>query len=59
MATYQGAFEAKHVRAHISVMDVLASAVGYVLTIAFVGSLATFAVFAATWGVREALTWTW
>jgi hypothetical protein len=59
MATYQGAFEGRlPVRAgHMSVVDVLASVVGYVLTIAFVGALATFLVFAVTFGVREVLTW--
>jgi hypothetical protein len=59
MATYQGAFERRlPVRAgHMSVVDVLASVVGYVLTIAFVAALATFLVFAVTFGVREVLTW--
>jgi hypothetical protein len=41
----------------MSVVDVLASAVGYVSTIAFAVALATFLVFAVTFGVREVLTW--
>ena len=59
MATYQGAFEGRIPArtAHMSALDVLASAVGYVATVLFAGSIATFLVFAVTFGVREVISW--
>jgi hypothetical protein len=59
MATYQGAFDGRMPARtmDVSAVDVLASVVGYVSTVLFVGSIATFLVFAVTFGVREVISW--
>ncbi len=56
MATYQGAFEPAHVR-RISAVDVVASVVGYVLTITFMASVLAFAAFGIAFAIEEISDW--
>ena len=60
MATYQGALRT-YPPAHaqrMSFTDVLASIVGYVLFVAFVGSIVVAAAFGLAFAVEEVSTWT-